>query len=201
MDPPLCPISSKLIVFFDMIPLSNYTRLALKSKHAYAARTERKQSASHCRQAYPAGRKNPEDMSMREQCNRATIVCSSKRLRNHRIGTLSHVLDRLTTDDRMGPHAPLRSVQLAHLLGCLPFTLAVVPLLKVIINDRNVSVPSNFARLNCPFPRAYEYSSKLRPCEEGTQATGALAPTAGQWNIGPTGMPSVKTPFCLSVTY
>jgi excinuclease ABC subunit B len=109
------------------------------------------------------------------------------------------MLHRFATENWTSPDAPLRPVQLPHLLGGLPFTLAIVPFLEVVIDYRYISKTRYLTRLTSSLPRADKHRGKLLVRHDRAQPFGPFTAAVGQRDVGPTGMSAVKTPFSLTM--
>ena len=107
---------------------------------------------------------------------------------------------RFAAENRTGPDAPLRPVQLSHLLGGLPFTLAIIPLLEVVVDNGYASEARYLTRLTSSLPGADKHRGKRLVRHHSTQPFGPFTTTIGQRNVSPARMPAVKTPFSLAVS-
>jgi excinuclease ABC subunit B len=92
-------------------------------------------------------------------------------------------------------------MKLTHLLRGLPFALAVIPLLKVVVDNGDIPKTGNLARLAGSLPRAYKYCSKLLRRHDCTQPFSPFPATIRQWNVGQTRMSPIETPLGFTMSH
>ena len=180
------------------VPPLHHPRLPLKPDYAQTPRPQRKLRPSGSRQSNPPRRQNPQNMRMRKQRHTPS---NPPRARNHLIRTVPHGFHCLSANYRRSPHAPIRTPDRPHLGSRLALRIPVVPLLQIILDDRDVPKPSNRTSLPCAFHRANKHRIELPPRQKSLQRRGLLAPTVSQRNVRRTRMLPTRTPLCLSMPH
>ncbi len=115
----------------------------------------------HGRQTDPTGGQDPQNMSMSKQSDRTARWRGRQSSANHCIRTLAYVFNGFAADQWASPNAPFRAMKLPHLLRRFPFGLAIIPLLKIVVDDGNIPKARDLARLASPLTWTDKYGRKL----------------------------------------